>query len=59
MSSTNTNVNKYDTPIKNRVSNTIDSLCVPPVNFDWQSSGLSNPLTGACKLVISVINKYF
>uniref|UniRef100_A0A7E4WC12 Clathrin_bdg domain-containing protein n=1 Tax=Panagrellus redivivus TaxID=6233 RepID=A0A7E4WC12_PANRE len=25
----------------------IDSLSVPPVNFDWGSAGLSNPLTGA------------
>uniref|UniRef100_A0A914DIJ5 Aftiphilin n=1 Tax=Acrobeloides nanus TaxID=290746 RepID=A0A914DIJ5_9BILA len=28
-------------------SQEIDSLSVAPVNFDWQSSGLSNPLTSA------------
>ncbi|KAH7721628.1 Protein Y45G5AM.9 a [Aphelenchoides avenae] len=34
---------------------TVDSLSVPPVNFDWQSSGLSNPLTGSSISAFSAV----
>jgi hypothetical protein len=37
-------------------SQEIDSLSVAPVNFDWQSSGLSNPLTSAGGVFMIVYN---
>lgn len=28
---------------------TVDSLAVPPAQFDWNNSGLTNPLKAGCK----------
>jgi hypothetical protein len=51
--SSNIYTSKYDT-ISIASSTTLESLSVPPANFDWRNSGLTNPLTGACKLLFLI-----